>query len=251
MDESLLRSYVRCLLREFRAKENPMTKGLVRAIVKEVKAKALTFEEGEAVEAGKRRFGAKAGRSQPGTMTVTLEKDVTADLTGGRVDRLVMTVTYDQNASEAVEVTDGSIDDSATPTMTLTVKVNTLKVMQVLSALQEQLYEVVRHELEHGTQLGSKQDRKFEKYGYRQDDSEVVKAKAYLLDNDEVEAWVVGMMNRAKKQKVPLSRVMSTALDGVVKKLPKDTDPKQVEDLKKTVSDAWQGYARKRFPKMQ
>ena len=228
-----------------------MTKQLIQLIVKEIKAKAASFEEGETVDTAWRRFGAKGGKSAPGKMVIKFQKDVTEKLTDGRVHQLVMTIAYDESASATAEVTDGSIDDSESPTMNLTVKVNTLKIMHVLGDLQKQLYEVIRHELEHGTQLDSKKDQKFGQYDYKQDDSEVVKMKSYLLDQDEVEAWVVGMMNRAKKQKTPLSQVMSTAMDGVIKKLPKDTNPKAVEDLKKTVADTWMGYAKKRFPKMQ
>ncbi len=120
----------------------------------------------------------------------------------------------------------------------------------LLSALIPDIKYVIRHELEHVHQhyKGNSPQRVHEPFNkhLKSPDVRVMKWKSYMLQQHEIEAWVMGIYKKAKMNKVPLLTQFDLTLDTWKNALSGGND-KFLDIVLKEILSAWKSYARKRL----
>lgn len=116
------------------------------------------------------------------------------------------------------------------------------------------LLKTIRHELEHYDQFKDKSVKDTLNYKSVNRNQKDVKQLskdyiAYLLQPIEIEAWVAGFYQEAKKRRVDLSFVMEESINKIVDSLGKNGfNGAEIQQSRTNIINAWTQYAKTRYP---
>lgn len=121
-----------------------------------------------------------------------------------------------------------------------------------LKDIQTNLYDAVRHELEHSTQGTDLAVSSIEAVDRMMSDpASIEKRKNYYTDSSEVPALTSGIYNKAKKIRKPFSVFAGEYIDKIrstmIERDPA-ADPESIETALQDILTTWTNYAKVRFP---
>lgn len=123
---------------------------------------------------------------------------------------------------------------------------------QHLLDVQKNIYETIRHELEHSTQDVSHRLSSIKSsMAMSNNPTSLAKKKNYYTDKAEMPAFVAGMYNKAKKLRIPFKDVAEENLEKITNSmLTHGAKPAKVKQTIDVIRKAWIDYAQTRFPKV-
>jgi hypothetical protein len=143
-----------------------------------------------------------------------------------------------------IDANSGDFNDD--PNILLSVTLDPNQEPKVYSTLLGYIKDVLRHELEHMTQVGINQIEGREKPELEKIRAKINKSKTdkykYFLLRDEIPAMVKGMETRAKYEKKPIDLIFSEYLDYFIEQ------NMITEEQKSIVMKVWIDYVKKHLP---
>ena len=174
--------------------------------------------------------------------------------------KLTLSIKLDVSDQEKVDVLGAYYDDIDEIKVTVRVKSPDGKIKpQDIRSIQIECYNVIRHEIEHLHWEGPSTAHDVYKE-WERDRQNISKLADYYTNEEEAQAHVTGLYNKAKKLRQPffkvvdeqLKKIEDKVMTNVINKKPPDQRVTAIEELKtnlERIRNSWIEYAKTRLPK--